>query len=91
MGTRNTSNFGPSQALVVTGLAKSFLDLCAPTVQFPRNSILFLIILFSVCTRVPQTSGVPHGASHTDDQQESQDAKENISYPHDNNEVVGEV
>ena len=46
---------------------------------------------FSVCTRVPQTSGVPHGASHIDDQQESQDAKENISYPHDNNEVVGEV
>ena len=40
---------------------------------------------------VPQTSGVPHDASHTDDQQESQDAKENISYPHDNNEVEGEV
>ena len=56
-----------------------------------KKTILFLIILFSVCTRVSQTSGVPHGASHTDDQQESQDAKENISYPHDNNEVVGEV
>ena len=56
-----------------------------------RRKQFYSSLFCSVCVHIPQTSGVPHGASHTDDQQESQDAKENISYPHDNNEVVGEV